>query len=213
MSGGCCGPAVAAAGAFRLGGSRGGAEHVGGDRGQRGGGSSGRRRREPRFLPEPPRRRRQRRLLRQLLPGGLGVGSGGRGAGPAAAPPAGESDGEIRSEGAAEAAGAGGVDRGAAGAALRLRGAGPGSRGPRRGCCRLSPLTRRCVPRPRHPPSAPSRISAVGRGALSPPPPNDIPGPLPPPCRCPAPQWCLGPGNGERCPMPYRKGVPRALPR
>ncbi|KAK1337942.1 hypothetical protein QTO34_001045 [Cnephaeus nilssonii] len=40
----------------------------------------------------------------------------------AAAPPAGKSDGEIRSQGASEAAGAGGVDRGAAGTAVRLRG-------------------------------------------------------------------------------------------
>lgn len=61
--------------------------------------------------------------------------------------------------------------------------------------------------------SCPESHFGCGRGALSPPPLNDIPGPPPPPCRCPAPQWCLGSGNGGRCPMSYRKGVPRALPR
>lgn len=107
--------------------------HVGGDGQQRGGRWGRRRRGRAGFLPEPPgRRRRQPGLQQQLLPGGLGArGHGGGGwagsaataaAAAAASPPAGKSDSEIRSQGASQAAGAGGVDRGAAGTAVRLRG-------------------------------------------------------------------------------------------
>lgn len=82
------------------------------------------------FLPEPPGRRGRQPGLQQrrgLLPGGLGARgprgrAGSAAAAAAAAPPAGKSDSEIRSQGAPEAAGAGGVDRGAAGTAVRLRG-------------------------------------------------------------------------------------------
>lgn len=104
--------------------------HVGGD-GQQRGGRWGRQRRRAGVLPEPPGRRGRQPGLEQrlgLLPGGLGArGHGccrraGAAAAAAAAPSAGKSDSEIRSQGAPEAAGAGGVDRGAAGTAVRLRG-------------------------------------------------------------------------------------------
>lgn len=105
--------------------------HVGGDGQQRGGRWGRRRRRRAGFLSESPGRRRRQPGLEQwlrLLPGGLGAGghgdSGGAGSAAAAAatPPAGKSDSEIRSQGASEAARAGGVDRGAAGSAVWLRG-------------------------------------------------------------------------------------------
>lgn len=83
--------------------------HVGGDGQQRGGRWGRRRRWRAGFLPEPPGRSRSRRqpgLERRLrsLPGGLGARRHGggcwAGSAAAAAPPAGKSDGEIRSQGA-----------------------------------------------------------------------------------------------------------------
>ena len=107
--------------------------HVGGD-GQQRGGRRGRGQRCAGFLPESPGRCQRQPGLEQrlgLLPGGLGA-RGHRGsrrarsaaaaAAATAAPPAGKSDGKIRSQGASETARAGGVDRGAAGTAVWLRG-------------------------------------------------------------------------------------------